>query len=83
MVTADDWLYIIEQQLPWKRVLVRGLIAKEDAAALFFEGLDPVTGLSHRLAWWIEGRDGLITSLLEISQIVENLSEECDDPPAG
>jgi hypothetical protein len=54
-----------------------GIVSHEREAALFFE---PVTLLRHRVAWFIKGRAGLISSLLEIRETVAEADGEGEQP---
>ncbi len=47
-----------------------GVVADAEHAALFFESVDPVTMLTHRVAWWLDGVPGRIDRLLECGGFV-------------
>ncbi len=62
---TDLWRWIShrERRLASHRLI--GVVADAAHAALFFEALDPVTLLTHRVGWWLEGRPGRVNSLIE------------------
>lgn len=70
-VRAEDWIYEVSNQVPWREVRLVGLVAEDANGAVCFEGTDPVTLLRHRVCWWVEGRDGRIATLTETVETVE------------
>ena len=42
-----------------------GVVADTEHAAIFFELFVPVTALTHRIGWWLEGRAGQVDRLIE------------------
>lgn len=64
----DDVLDIRAATVPKERLLLHSVVAGESDAAALFDALDPVTGMTHRYAWFIEYRDDCIARLVAVSQ---------------
>jgi hypothetical protein len=71
MVTATDWLYVIEQRPQWSDIRVLGQVIDGDRGALFFEGTETATNLRHRVGWLIRTTHGLVVSLTETMGTIE------------
>ncbi len=70
-VAGEDWLYLSRHGVPWTDVTPLAIVGDRSWGATVFEGLDPVTGLKHRLSWLIRATDDRIEELIETAQIVE------------
>ena len=70
IVDADAWLSSSDVELPMENVAVLQLVSTEASVALLFEGVDPVTLLTYRVAWFFSVDEGKISRLSEVSQSI-------------
>ncbi len=49
-----DFIAAMNAQAPWHDVRILGVLIGAAQAATFFEGVDPTTNLSHRIAWMLD-----------------------------
>ncbi len=65
-LTIDEFIWRAQEGAVLEDVRLVAIIAHDDKGALMYECRDPVTGLRHRVAWFIETRDGDIASIREV-----------------
>jgi hypothetical protein len=66
----DGLMWRTENTAPWSDVRVLCSTADAATAAVFFEGVEGVTGLKHRIAWFIQFQNDLVTRLTHVDAIV-------------
>jgi hypothetical protein len=52
-LNQDDIVWTVQNALPWSDVNVLCTIVNGDCGAVFFEGVDGVSRLRHRVAWLV------------------------------
>ena len=68
LVDADAWLHCSEVELPMENLVIIKFISTDFDSALLFDGIDPVTLLTYRIAWFFSTNNGKICRLLEVRQ---------------
>lgn len=66
----DDFLKGMSVQEPWRDVRILSVLVGSAHAAVFFEGVDPSTGLAHRAAWLLEHEECRIRRLTAVHGIL-------------
>ena len=67
-------IWLVEQSLDWGDVEVLKAKLRGDTGYLAIEGTDPVTGLRHRIRWELVIEGEKILSVLEHSEILDELA---------
>ena len=65
LLDVDEWWHIVSDTASPDLVVI-GRLASNTSAALFMEKTEPVSSLRRRIAWWITGHDGKISTLLDV-----------------
>ncbi len=71
---SEIWLWGGHEERHPKHLL--GVVADAERAAVFFEFQAPVTELTHRVGWYLEGRPGRVDRLIECNGYVWPRSAE-------
>lgn len=71
-VDSEMWLMNAEDEIPMENLTVLGSIFTETNAVLLFEGVDPVTALTFRTAWYFCLREGKICLITEVRQNIQS-----------
>lgn len=53
---------------PVERLRVHTIVAEDARAGALFDAFDPVTGLTYRIAWFIEHRDDQLEQLVAVRE---------------
>lgn len=69
-IDRDDWLGWVRENPPWIDTNVLGVVAAETSAALFFEGIDPISALKYRVAWMLQLEREEVVRLVVAATIV-------------
>jgi len=69
-VSGMDWLDACEHGLPWESVRIVGSVEDEACGSVVFEGVDPQSLLTYRVAWFVAFSEGLITRLVETKEVL-------------
>jgi hypothetical protein len=68
-----DFARALEVQAPWSGVCILGILVGSTKASAFFEGIDPVTNLTHRIAWLLELAGGKVWKITALDTIVSGV----------
>jgi hypothetical protein len=71
----DDFVLGMHGQAPWREVHVLSILAGSTEAAAFFEGVDPVTNLTHRIAWLLELEGGKVRKITALDTIIAGVAK--------
>lgn len=67
-MSGDAGMRLIEQSPAWEEFVIESEVHEGDCAAVQAQGTDSVTGLRHRISWWMRFEAGRIAEVSEIVQ---------------
>ncbi|QWP78942.1 hypothetical protein J5226_11370 [Lysobacter sp. K5869] len=70
IVDAAAWMMNSEVELPMESPVVINTVVDAASTVILFEGIDPVTLLTYRIAWFFQIRERKISRLTDVQQMV-------------
>ncbi len=67
-MSGEAGMRLIEQSPPWENFILESEVHEANTATLEARGVDPVTGLQHRISWRLRFEGGRIVDVSETVQ---------------
>jgi hypothetical protein len=82
VLDAEQFVWRHEHTAPWSNMKILSMVDSHDATMVMFEGTDSVTGLRHRIAWFVHFRGGQVHKFLHVGANIppEESEEEAARP---
>lgn len=78
IVDAATWMMNSEVELPLESPVIIDTIVSTASTVTLFEGIDPVTWLTYRIAWFFQIREKKISRLTDVQQMIHPRQGKAD-----